>query len=403
MKLKAIFFFANRLLFSKQKKTAISIMSWIAVLGMLVSSAAMVILLSVFNGIEGMIEGLYTEFDQEVMITPKGSKKMHLDSFQVVLNQTNKIAEIKNVSLFIQDRVILRKKKKWANAELWAVEPVFCAMANLYDSTHLINGTPNHLQTDAYIGVGLANKLALRSMNEEAEQLVIYLPRQDRKIRIGKNPFFQSTIQISGALDYNAELNEQTLVAPYEGIKDYFDGKVSGVLVSTSNENRAAVAERLKKYLSRNFLIQTNLEKNALIFKTSKSEKLVMILILVFVFILSLFNLSASLTMIYLEKTPQFNMMASLGMNETDLKHIFASLGFIIVAIGVLTGALLGCIIVGLHEWLALIKIPGSLKAFPSALLPTQVLVSVLLLVLLGISATWGTTSFLMRTRRIAK
>ena len=119
-------------------------MSWIAVLGMLVSSAAMVILLSVFNGIEGMIEGLYTEFDQEVMITPIGSKKMHLDSFQVVLNQTNKIAEIKNVSLFIQDRVILRKKKKWANAELWAVEPVFCAMANLYDSTHLINGTPNH-------------------------------------------------------------------------------------------------------------------------------------------------------------------------------------------------------------------------------------------------------------------
>ena len=403
MNVKAIFFFANRLLFSKQKKTAISIISWIAVLGMLVSSAAMVILLSVFNGIEGMIEGLYTEFDQEVMITPKGSKKMHLDSFQVVLNQTNKIAEIKNVSLFIQDRVILRKKKKWANAELWAVEPSFCAMANLYEPTHLINGTPNHLLKNAYIGVGLANKLGLRSMNEEAEQLVVYLPRQDRKIRIGKNPFFQSTIQISGALDYNAELNEQTLVAPYEGIKDYFDGKVSGVLVSTSNENRAAVAERLKKHISRNFLIQTNLEKNALIFKTSKSEKLVMIVILVFVYILSLFNLSASLTMIYLEKTPQFNMMASLGMSETDLKRIFSSLGFIIVAIGVLAGALLGCVIVGLHDWLALIKIPGSLKAFPSALLPIQVLISVLSLVFLGISATWGTTTFLMRTRRIAK
>jgi ABC-type lipoprotein release transport system permease subunit len=96
-------------------------------------------------------------------------------------------------------------------------------------------------------------------------------------------------------------------------------------------------------------------------------------------------------------------MMASLGMSEADLKRIFSSLGFIIVAIGVLAGALLGCVIVGLHEWLALIKIPGSLKAFPSALLPTQVLSSVLSLVFLGISATWATTSFLMKARRIGK
>ena len=80
MKLRTVFFIATRLLISRQKKTAVSVISWIAVLGMLVSAAAMVILLSAFNGIEGMIEGLYTEFDQEIIVRPRESKKINPDS-----------------------------------------------------------------------------------------------------------------------------------------------------------------------------------------------------------------------------------------------------------------------------------------------------------------------------------
>jgi lipoprotein-releasing system permease protein len=106
-----VFFLAKRFLISRQKKTAVSVISWIAVVGMLVSSAAMVILLSAFNGIEGMIEGMYTEFDQEVSMTPKNGSKISVDSLREILSLTKSIEGVNAQSMFIQERIIVRKEK----------------------------------------------------------------------------------------------------------------------------------------------------------------------------------------------------------------------------------------------------------------------------------------------------
>ena len=306
MSFRTIFFLAKRLLISKQKKTAVSVISWIAVLGMLVSTAAMVILLSAFNGIEGMIEGMYTEFDQEIIVTPKSGRKLSESEFSEI---SKRIQETKGViaqSFYIQDRVILRKNKKWSNADLWAVESSFYRMANMNDSMHLINGVQIQKPNEALIGVGLANKLKFRSMNSEPEQVLLYIPRQDRKIRIGKTPFFQTNLSVVGALDYNKEINELALVLPLDFALDYFDNKISGLLVATDINQRDNVLSKLKLKFGNQFKIQTNLEKNELIFKTSQSEKLILIIILVFVFVLSLFNLSAALSMTFLEKKENF-------------------------------------------------------------------------------------------------
>ena len=159
MKPVTVFFLAKRFLISRQKKTAVSVISWIAVLGMLVSSAAMVILLSAFNGIEGMIEGMYTAFDQEVTMTPKNGSKISADSLRKVLSLTKNIEGVNAQSMFIQERIIIRKEKKWANAELWAVEPSFFEMANVNTPEHLINGNPLTGSGQALMGVGLAISL----------------------------------------------------------------------------------------------------------------------------------------------------------------------------------------------------------------------------------------------------
>ncbi|MCF8268987.1 MAG: ABC transporter permease, partial [Crocinitomicaceae bacterium] len=323
---------------SRQKKTAVSVISWIAVLGMLVSSAAMVILLSAFNGIEGMIEGMYTAFDQEVTMTPKNGSKISADSLRKVLSLTKNIEGVNAQSMFIQERIIIRKEKKWANAELWAVEPSFFEMANVNTPEHLINGNPLTGTGQALMGVGLANKLGLHSMDLSPETAVLYIPRQDRKIRIGKSPFFQQRISVSGAIEYNKELNDQVLLVPLSYATGFFSNEVSGVLMSTAESKRNSIKKNLVEKFGGQFSIKTNLEKNALIFKTSKSEKLIVVIILIFVFILSLFNLSASLTMTYLEKKAEFTTMFSLGMSSLDLSRIFLVLGAMIVSLGVFIG-----------------------------------------------------------------
>ena len=402
MKLRTVFFIATRLLISRQKKTAVSVISWIAVLGMLVSAAAMVILLSAFNGIEGMIEGLYTEFDQEIIVRPRESKKINPDSLRQLINFSEQLQGVERTSLFIQERIILRKKKKWANAELWAVEPSFNQMAKLYTREHLINGKAAENENQSLIGVGLANKLGLRSMDLTPESAVLYIPRQDRKIRIGKSPFFQQNIAVVGAMDYNKEVNDQILLVSLSFAKGYFNDEVSGLLIQTKINHRSAVNTILNNKFGKQFTIKTNLEKNELIFKTSKSEKLIVVVILVFVFILSLFNLSASLTMTYLEKKAQLNTMYSLGLSSVDVKRVFIVLGLIIVGFGVFMGLGLGSLLVFLHEQLHLITIPGTLNAFPSKFDVFQVLSLLFLLISLGFVATFITTSFLMKSREKA-
>ena len=402
MKLRTVFFIATRLLISRQKKTAVSIISWIAVLGMLVSAAAMVILLSAFNGIEGMIEGLYTEFDQEIIVRPRESKKINPDSLKQLVSFSEQLHGVERTSLFIQERIILRKKKKWANAELWAVEPSFNQMAKLYTREHLINGKATENENQSLIGVGLANKLGLRSMDLTPESAVLYIPRQDRKIRIGKSPFFQQNIAVVGAMDYNKEVNDQILLVSLSLAKGYFNDEVSGLLIQTQINHRSAVNTILNNKFGNQFTIKTNLEKNELIFKTSKSEKLIVVVILVFVFILSLFNLSASLTMTFLEKKAQLNTMYSLGLSSVDVKRVFIVLGLIIVGFGVFMGLGLGSLLVFLHEQLHLITIPGTLNAFPSKFDVLQVLSLLFLLISLGFVATFITTSFLMKSREKA-
>jgi len=402
VKLRTVFFIAKRLLISRQKKTAVSVISWIAVLGMLVSAAAMVILLSAFNGIEGMIEGLYTEFDQEIIVRPRESKKINPDSLKQLVSFSEQLQGVERTSLFIQERIILRKKKKWANAELWAVEPSFNQMAKLYTREHLINGKAVENENQSLIGVGLANKLGLRSMDLTPESAVLYIPRQDRKIRIGKSPFFQQNIAVVGAMDYNKEVNDQILLVSLSFAKGYFNDEVSGLLIQTQINHRSAVNTILNNKFGKQFTIKTNLEKNELIFKTSKSEKLIVVVILVFVFILSLFNLSASLTMTFLEKKAQLNTMYSLGLSSVDVKRVFIVLGLIIVGFGVFMGLGLGSLLVFLHEQLHLITIPGTLNAFPSKFDILQVLSLLFLLISLGFVATFITTSFLMKSREKA-
>jgi lipoprotein-releasing system permease protein len=398
VKLNPVFFIAKRLLLSRQKKTAVSVISWIAVLGMLVSSAAMVILLSAFNGIEGMIEGLYTEFDQEIIVRPSSGKKIPTEVLSKIIAFSRQIDGVSGTSLFIQDRVMLRKKKKWSNAELWAVEPSFCQMSGINKPNHLVNGKPLDGAGKSLIGVALANKLGLHSMDFNPETVVLYIPRQDRKIRIGKSPFFQEVLSVAGAVDYNKEVNEQVLVTDLTFAQGYFNNEVSGLLIATTEARRNTIKDLLSERFPKGFIIQTNLEKNALIFKTSRSEKLIVIIILVFIFILSLFNLSASLTMTFLEKKPQFTTMYSLGMSSKDLNRVFLTLGMIIVALGVVIGLSLGAVLVGVHERFHLITIPGTLKAFPSEFDALQVFILMILLFTLGFLATRLTTSFLMNS-----
>jgi lipoprotein-releasing system permease protein len=396
VKLRTLFFIALRLLISRQKMTAVSVISWIAVIGMVISTAAMVILLSAFNGIEGMIEELYSSFDQEVVVRSLSGRTMDVEKAKEYQVYGNSIRGVKNSSLFLQERVILRNKKKWSNAELWATQPSFMNMSEMNSKKHLINGALKSGNT-GLIGVGLANRLMLQSMNQEEQPVVLYFPKQNKKVRFGTAPFYQRTISLSGAFDFNKEVNDNVLLVPLEWVYSFSQKEVSGVLFSTVPQNRNEVKNALSNKFSGQIEVLTNLEKNALIFKTSRSEKLIVLIILIFVFILSLFNLAASITMTFLEKKGSSITLYSLGMSRINLRNLYFLLGAIIVASGVFLGLLLGSFLVEIHERFGIIRMPGSIGFFPSDFSWTQTAQVMLLLIFLGTTIAFLTATYLIK------
>lgn len=399
MKGKTLCFLAFRLLMSGRKLTAVSIISWIAILGMIVSSASIVILLSAFNGIEQMIEKLYSSFDQEVVVTPSHGRKMEKSKAISYQNFILKQEGVQNTSLYIQERVIVRNKKKWSNAELWAVTPAFYGMAEIKSGGHLVNGRFEG-NAPSLIGVGLANRLMMESMNQEAKTIVLYYPKQNKKIKFGQSPFYQKPIRINGALEFNKEVNDNVLLLPLGLVDKYYENHVSGILVSTKSDWRNKVKQAISSKFPGEIEVTTNLEKNQLIFKTSRSEKLIVVIILLFVFVLSLFNLAASITMTFIEKKKGLLTLYGLGLSSYDLRNLFLLLGGIVVFIGVGIGVTLGTTVIAIHENLGIIRLPNSEVFFPTQFSWTQIGLISILLLFLGTLVAWLTATFLIKPGR---
>src|SRR5690606_5810341 len=97
--------------------------------------------------------------------------------------------------------------------------------------------------------------------------------------------------------------------------------------------------QAIQKKVGNDFVVKTNYEKNELIYKTSKSEKIIVLIILLFIFILAAFNLVASLTMLFVEKLENIKTMIGYGANSRFIFKIFFFEGLLISAKGILIGA----------------------------------------------------------------
>ena len=341
-------------------------------IGIAAITAALIILLSAFNGIEMMIDRLYSEFDSEITIRPKEGKTFNEN--QITAKDFLDIPGVIRYSRVVEEVVILKHEKKWVNANLIGVDSSFLQMANMKD--HMVDGgTFLKLEGEDYglIGATLLDKLGgFIPQNLGFETLTCYVPKRDIKIRFGKNPFSMQLIKIAGRINYNREVNAQQLIVPLSMSKELmeYNNQISAVYLQCDrNKDRETIKQSVQNYVGKDFVVKTNYEKNELIYKTSKSEKLIVLIILLFIFILAAFNLVASLTMLFVEKLADIKTMIGYGANSRFIFKIFFFEGLLISAKGILIGAVLGYLVCILQINFEFITMPNSGgEAFPMKL-----------------------------------
>ena len=343
----------------------------ISIIGIAVVTAALIILIAAFNGIEKMIENLYSEFDSDIIVTPSSGKTF--SSNTIPFSRLSKIGSIKSTSKVIDEIVVLRHEKKWVNARIYGVEDQFLTMSNA--ENHLVDGVASFNENNlslGLIGAQLLDKLEGYIPSRTGyESLLWYAPKRNTKISPTSNPFTTQTIHLAGRLNYNNEINQNLLLVPIAFAKDLlgYENEITALYINLkSKRNLEDTKFEIQQLLGNEYVVKTHLEKNEIIYKTSKSEKLILIAILVFVFLLAAVNIVASLTMIYIEKRKNILTLQAFGANESFIFKIFYYEGLLIAFKGITIGFIIGLFVCFVQYYFELIVLPNTIdQAFPIA------------------------------------
>lgn len=395
-------FIAKRYFKAKKSRNVINLITMISVVGITISTAALVILLSAFNGIEDMVIKLYSDFDPDISV--RSSKAKTFNQNFIDLEAIEKVDGVNFTVRALEEVVILKHEKKWVHAKMLGVDPEFVEMTKMDE--HLVDGDPYlyiNKEPHAIFGASLLDKLDAdvprTSMFQEL--ITFHVPLREGKIRPGKNPLNVKNINVAARMNYNREVNSEKVVIPYELATELleYDEDVTAIYVDVSeNKDVEDVKASLINLLGEDFEVKTSYEKNELIFKTSQSERIIVYFILVFIFILSSFNLIASITMLFVEKKEDIKTLNSFGTDKKTIFNIFFYEGLMISGRGIVLGLAVGYIVCFTQIYIGILDMPSAPgEFFPMKTTWSDAFFIVLSVSVLGFLVSYLPTKYLVR------
>jgi lipoprotein-releasing system permease protein len=358
----ASYYIAKRYLFSKKSVNAINFISGISMLGVFVGSAALIIILSVFNGFENIVLSMYNTFSPELRIEPALGKTFDpFDSRFVNLKNDKRIL---NYTEVLEEKALVRYNDSQSIALIKGVSEGFMKNRAGLDSV-ISSGsfTLQHLGRDmAIIGSGLQNSLSV-NLNNEFQTLEIYSPKKGASNSINPiDEFNIRSIYPSGVFMVQQEFDNMVIV-PIQFARTLLDEEklISFIEINTiSGTDLEDFQEEIKSVIGKNFIIKDRSQQNELLYKILNSEKWAIFLILTFVLIIAIFNIIGSLTMLVIDKRKDIAILSSLGANRQLIRGIFFIEGMMISMLGCIVGMAAGLVFILLQQKFGFISMSGA-------------------------------------------
>ena len=354
-------FIAKRYLFSKKSVNAINIISGISTLGVLVGSAALVIILSVFNGFEQLILNMFSVLSPELRIEPAQGKLF--DPKTIDRLELKQDPSVLHYSEVLQEKVLLRYGENQYIATLKGMdldEDKSKGLSSLieYGSDSLLIGEG----ANTVIGAGVHAYLGI-SLEREWQKISVYSPKKEAINSINPaDEFNVRQIKAVGILKAQPQFDE-FLIVPLAIAQDVFGEKTELSAIEIDLVNGVDIKSfqrKLSAKLGDSFLVKNRGEQNPSLYKILNSEKWAIFLILTFVVVIAILNIIGSLTMLVIDKQKDILVLQSLGANQSFIKRIFFAEGMFISLIGCLLGMLIGLVFCVLQIKYGIIKMEGS-------------------------------------------
>ena len=398
-------FIAWRYLFAKKSHNVINIISIISAAGIAVGCAALVVILSIYNGFDSIVRDLNDSHTADVMISPATGKVFTLDDRFAFLHDDPRVAAVCGVleeSVFVQ----YGERNKVVTAK--GVDSLYERVTGLRD--YVVEGEFSLAFGDLnQVVLGRTVALELGARPAFLQPILAWFPSRTQQVDL-LNPLgslHQVRLHPAGIVSLEQNFDQKYLIMPLDALRELleYDDEVSAVEIYLKPDalNRHGLAPRsflsqVQDKLGPDFRVRDRQQQNTTLYKLLKYEKIAIYLILLFVMLIVSFNIYGSLSMLIIEKRDDIATLRAMGADDALVGQIFTREGWLISLLGIFSGVAIGLLICWAQQRFGLVKMPGN---FVVDAYPVVVQAADILLIIAGVALIGWLISLL--TRKMAK
>ena len=397
---------AWRYLVSKKGHQAVNIISIVAVCGVVVATAALICVLSVFNGFKGLIMGRLALLDPEVAITATLGKT--INDADSVINAVGTLPGVERAVPVVIDQALAMYAQYQMPVRLKGVPDDYNRM-NGMDSV-IVDGEwklRDQVSKYAVAGAGPAVRLCVRP--EFLGMVRLYAPQRQGRVNIA-NPmgaFRQDSLFVSGVFQLQQNSYDADLIyVPLDMARELFDYETEATQIELKlmpGANEQQVMQLISHVLGKGYQVKNRLMQQSEAYRLVNIEKWMAFLLLAFILIIATFNVISTLSLLIIEKDDSIATMRALGANDSQISRIFVLQGWLITLAGAVTGIIIGLILCLCQQQFGLLRLSGDpanmiISAYPVVVEWTDVLVTLALVAAVGL-LTSMVTALIMRRR----
>ena len=364
------FLIAKRYFFSRKKRNIISIISNIAMIGVAVGTMALIVVLSVFNGLEDLIREIYSSFDPDLEISAAEGKSFETDT--EFMNRIRRTPGVAVVSEVIEDNALLRYNDRQMVVKVMGVSENFFQQ-NKIDSA-VVEGHSQLILNDTYyalVGRGVQYQLSIRPTNQ-LEPLQFLYPRNTKFNPLNPEGAFNSlNILPGGIFAIERQYDDAYVFVPLnfaEQLLEYGRRRTSLEIRVKDGYEPEQVKSALQQQLGKTFKVQNSDEQHTSLLRAVKVEKLFVFVTFAFILFIASLNIFFSLSMLVIDKKKDIAILASMGATANTIRNIFLMEGALVACIGAAYGLTAGMLVCNLQQAFGLVSMgmaTSVVEAYP--------------------------------------
>lgn len=357
------YFIARRYLFAKKSHNVINIISLISALGILVGSCALVVVMSVYRGFEGIVRGMYDKSAPDIVVSYADGK--YFDTNDTSIENIIRHPFTESVSFTVEETVFLNYGREEGVAILKGVDAQFEKSPTV--SLDMVEGVFDLYQGEiahAAVGRKLYSEMGISS--RFLTPVEVYFPKTDEEISV-VNPLNSLRKEVffpCGVFSASDGEQDSFLYVPLDraqsllGLDSTQAGAMEIKIVPGTPYSK--VLNEFSAILGESYIVRDRYMQNETVYRMMKVERIVIYMILLFVIVVICFNVFGSLTMLIIEKRDDIMTLKYLGANDSLIKKIFFSEGYMIIMLGAVVGISLGVALVLVQKYVGVISMPGN-------------------------------------------